>query len=461
MLSRRTSRPPSRRDLLRAGLVAGAGVALPTWVIDEAMAADEAAKPAAAATDRPRVLLVGCGGRGMALSKEAKPFCDVVAVCDVDAKHLANAADDYKSAKPYADFRKALDHPGVDAVLNATPDHWHTLVNIAAMRRGKDVYSEKPLTLTVDEGKHLLAVQKQTGRIIQVGSQQRSDAKFRLACEVVRNGRLGKIQRVDVALPGGRSDVASPETAPPPELDWDFWQGQAPVRKYRKERAHVWFRFWLDYSGGTLTDWGAHHNDIALWALGETAPVKVEGKTLVQNAPDSFTTPAEYLVTLTYPSGVTHTIRSLGDYQWNGSKKTVGGKPLPPAIKPAKGPPQDLIGVTFYGTDGWLFVTRGRIEASDPDLLKAEFPASATRLYVSADHRGNFFDCVKTRKDPICPAAVGHRSVSVGHLSVIACRLGRSLAWDPEAEHFTGDGADEGNALLAREMRKPWSYDTV
>ena len=457
MSDRRPAAPLSRRDLLRASLVAGAGVALPTWAIDEAMAADAAAAPAKSPNERPQVLLVGCGGRGMALAKEAAPFCDVVAVCDVDAKHLANAADDYKSAKAYPDFRKALDHPGVDAVLNATPDHWHTLVNIAAMRRGKDVYSEKPLTLTIDEGKHLLAVQKQTGRIVQVGSQQRSDAKFRLACEVVRNGRLGKLQRVDVALPGGRSDPASPETAPPPELDWDLWQGQAPERKYRKERVHTWFRFWLDYSGGTLTDWGAHHNDIALWALGEKAPVKVEGKTLVQNPPDGFTTPAEYLVNFTYATGVTQTIRSLPDFQWHGGRR-AGTKAAP---REPKAPPKDEIGVTFCGSDGWLFVTRGKLEASDPDLLKTEFPASATRLYVSADHRGNFFDCVKTRKDPICTAAVGHRSVSACHLAVLSCRLGRTLAWDPEAERFTGDGAAEGNALLSREMRKPWGYDAV
>jgi predicted dehydrogenase len=450
-----THRNRSRRDVLFATLTAAGAAALPKWFVEETVAA-EPATPVAAA-DKPRVLLIGCGGRGMALSKEAKPFCEIVAVCDVDKKHLANAVDDYKKAKPFSDFRKALDEPGIDAVLNATPDHWHTLVNIAAMHRGKDVYSEKPLTLTIDEGKHLLDVQKKTNRIIQVGSQQRSDPKFRLACEVVRNGRLGKLERVDVALPCGRSDGPFKEEAPPPELDWEFWQGQAPQRPYVRERVHGWFRFWLEYSGGTLTDWGAHHNDIALWALGEKAPVAVEGKKLVENTPGGFTTPAEYLVKFTYPSGVTQTIRSLTNFMWNGSRKP--GAPKEEVRGDKKTPPQDAHGVAFYGSNGWLFVSRGRIEASDPDLLKTEFPASATRLYVSNDHRGNFFECIKTRKEPIAPAHVGHRSVSACHLAVLSCRLGRPLKWDPEAEKFIGD--DDANTYLSREMRKPWSYDAV
>src|SRR3954451_10547889 len=210
---------PTRRDLLRASLAAGTGLALPNWFIEETMAGD--AEPPKSANDKPRVALIGCGGRGMALSGEAYPFCEIVAVCDVDKKHLATANDKYPRATTYDDFRKALDHKGIDAVLNATPDHWHTLVNIAAMHHGKDIYSEKPLTLTIDEGKHLLAVQKETNRIIQVGSQQRSDAKFRLACEIVRNGRLGKLQRVDVALPAGRVEGPFKEQSVPPELNYE------------------------------------------------------------------------------------------------------------------------------------------------------------------------------------------------------------------------------------------------
>ncbi|MDB5295429.1 MAG: oxidoreductase domain protein, partial [Phycisphaerales bacterium] len=174
--------------------------------------------------------------------------------------------------------------------------------------------------------------------------------------------------------------------------------------------------------------------------------------------PGGFTTPAEYEVTFTYPSGVVQSVRSHPNYIWNGSRKSGIPKAADRGPNP-KTPPDDAHGVTFTGADGWIFVTRGKIEASDPDLLKQELPASATRLAVSTNHAGNFFDACRTRQDPVCPVETGHRSVSACHLAVIGARLGRPLTWDPEAERFTSD--DEANGLLAREMRKPWSYDTV
>jgi len=445
-----------RRDLLRASLGIGAGLALPHWFIEETMAADTAVKPVTSPNDRPRVLWVGCGGRGNALSREVKPFGDIVAVCDVDKKHAANAVAEFPSATSYADFRKALDHQGIDLILNATPDHWHTLINLAAVRRGKDVYSEKPLTLTIDEGKHLVKEVRQHRRILQTGSQQRSDARFRLACELVRNGRLGKMKHVDVVLPAGRTDGPLATKPVPPELDWNFWQGQAEAHEYVPERCHQWFRFWLDYSGGTLTDWGAHHNDIALWALNEITPVQVEGKALSTNVPGGFTTPGQYEVQFTYASGVTQTVRSHPNYIWNGGRR----KDAPPVAAPEPGkPPHDTHGVTFHGSDGWLFITRGKVEASNPDILKQELPASAERLEVSTNHAANFFHSVKSRQDPICSVEVGHRSVSACHLAVIATLLGRKLKWDPQAERFDGD--DEANGRLARQMREPWGYDAV
>ena len=451
-----TSRKLNRRDVLRASLGIGAGLAVPNWFIDETMAADEAVKPVTSANERPRILWVGCGGRGNALSKEAKPFGDIVAVCDVDSKHAANAIAEFPAAKSYSDFRKAMDEAKFDVVLNATPDHWHTLVNIAAVRRGKDVYSEKPLTLTIDEGKHLIKEVRGNKRILQTGSQQRSDAKFRLACELVRNGRLGKMKHVDVVLPAGRIDGPLAAKPVPAELDWNFWQGQAKETEYVPERCHQWFRFWLDYSGGTNTDWGAHHNDIALWALNELAPVEIDGKKLSTNVPGGFTTPGDYEVKFTYASGVTQAVKSHPNYIWNGGRKAGA----PPTEKPEAGkPPTDTHGVTFHGSDGWLFITRGKIEASNPDILKQELPASAERLYVSTNHAANFFDCVKSRKDTICPVEVGHRSVSACHLAVIGTLLGRKLKWDPQAEQFVGD--DEANKMLVREMRKPWGYDAV
>ncbi|QOV90495.1 Gfo/Idh/MocA family protein [Humisphaera borealis] len=451
-----TFRKPNRRDVLRASLGLGAGLALPNWFIEETMAADEAVKPVKAANDRPRVLWIGCGGRGNSVSREVKPFGDIVAVCDVDSKHAANAIAEFPKAESFSDFRKAMDETKFDIVLNATPDHWHTLINIASARRGKDIYSEKPLTLTIDEGKHLIKEIRGNKRILQTGSQQRSDAKFRLACELVRNGRLGKMKHVDVVLPAGRTDGPLATKPVPENLDWNFWQGQTKATDYVPERCHQWFRFWLDYSGGTNTDWGAHHNDIALWALNEIAPVEIEGKKLSTNVPGGFTTPGDYEVKFTYASGVTQTVRSHPNYMWNGSRKPGA----PPYAKPDAGkPPHDTHGVTFHGSDGWLFITRGKIEASNPDILKYEFPASAERLYVSTNHAANFFDSVKSRKDSICPVEVGHRSASACHLAVIGTLLGRKLKWDPQAEQFVGD--DEANKMLSREMRKPWGYDAV
>jgi predicted dehydrogenase len=225
-----------------------------------------------------------------------------------------------------------------------------------------------------------------------------------------------------------------------------MWQGQTPKVDYVPERTHVTFRYYWEYSGGTMTDWGAHHNDIALWGLGRerSGPVKVAGKQLKEMIADGFTAASQYAVEYTYPDGVVHRCRSTGANGWDGRVTDPKGQQN---------------GVRFTGADGWIFVTRGRIEASDPELLKAPLPADAERLYVSNDHMGNFFDCVKSRKPPICDAEIGHRSASVCHLGVIAMRLGRELKWDPKAEAFVGD--KEADGWLKREQRKPWTYDAV
>jgi predicted dehydrogenase len=402
-----------------------------------------------AADERPGIALIGCGGQGVGDARNASRFGTVVAVCDVDAGHAAKAAGQFPGAKVVKDFRKLLERKDVQVVVNATPDHWHTLVNLAALKAGKDIYSEKPLTLTIDEGKRLVAAVKGSGRVLQTGSQQRSDKRFRLACQAVRAGRLGKLTQVTTILPAG--PVAGPfQPAPVPEgLDWDFWQGQAPAHEYMKERCHLYFRYWLDYSGGTMTDWGAHHNDIALWALGldRSGPVTVEGKILAKPIPGGYTAPGEYEVEYTYANGVRHRCVSTTVNTIYGTK----GRELKPGELPH--------GVKFEGPGGWIFVTRGKIEASKPELIRDPVTEKEGRLYVSDDHMGNFFDCVRTRKPPICDAEVGHRSVSVCHLGVIALRLGRKLRWDPAKEEFVGDR--EANGYLAREMRKPWTYEVV
>jgi predicted dehydrogenase len=434
-----------RRSFLKAS--AGAAL-LPAWFVEECRSADDPPPPTSP-NDKPNIALIGCGGRGLGIAKEASRFGNVVAVCDVDTKHAEQGSKMFGDAKTYHDFRKLLERKDIHAVLNATPDHWHTLVNLAALKAGKDIYSEKPLTLTIDEGKRLVAAVRSSGRILQTGSQQRSDPRFRLVCELVRNGRLGKLTKITTILPAGPNRGPFKSAATPAELNWDFWQGQAPRHDYMPERCHLWFRYWLDYSGGTMTDWGAHHNDIALWAMGldRSGPVTVEGKAFVKPVEGGFTAPGEYEVEYTYVNGVRHRcVSTKADTIFGSSER--GAKPDAPHH-----------GVRFEGREGWIFVTRGKTEASRPELLSVPLSSKKDPLYVSNDHMGNFFECTRTRKQPICEAEIGHRSVSLCHLGVIAIRLGRKLTWDAAKESFVEDKA--ANGYLAREMRKPWTYDLV
>jgi predicted dehydrogenase len=440
------SAPISRRRFLKTSAAIAAGSALPAWFIEQSRSFAATTKPLSP-NDKPNIALIGCGGQGRYDTTLAAKFANVVAVCDVDSKRSEDASKQFGGAKPYKDFRKLLERDDIHAIISGTPDHWHTLINIAAMKAGKDVYSEKPLTLTIDEGKRLVAVAREAQRILQTGSQQRSDSRFRLACELVSNGRLGQLKHVITSLPAGpRGGPFSPAPVPP-ELDWDFWQGQTPVVPYVRERCHGSFRYWWDYSAGTMTDWGAHHNDIALWGLGleRSGPVTIQGRSLIEMTPGGFTASSEYRVEYSYANGVTHTCQSTAG---NGPDGSVRGTP-----KPGEMPH----GVRFEGAGGWIFVTRGKIEASNPALLAEPLSANAARLYASDNHMGNFFDCIRSRKQPICDAEIGHRSVSLCHLGVISIRLGRKLNWDPAREQFGNDSA--ADKWLVREQRKPWTYD--
>jgi predicted dehydrogenase len=437
----------TRRHVLKTAAAGTALAALPEWFLERA---PRALARERSPNERPKVALIGCGGMGTVDARLAQRFGDIVAVCDVDQNHAEAARNVFKGAKAYHDFRAVCDLPAVDVVINGTPDHWHTLINLRAVRSGKDVYSEKPLTLTIDEGKRLVAAVRQTGRILQTGSQQRSDKTFRLACELARNGRLGKVLRVRVWLPMGLREGPFAAQPVPGGLDWNFWQGQTAEVDYMPERCHVKYRYWWDYSGGTLTDWGAHHNDIALWGLGKerSGPVHVVGNQLVEPVPGGYTAASQYQVKYVYDNGVEHLCSSTAANGWSG---VVLGKPQPG---------EKYHGVQFEGTAGWIYVTRdNKIEASDPALINTPLPGDAERLYASDNHMGNFFECVKTRKQPICDVEIGHRSVSVCHLGVIAIRLGRKLTWNPQAEHFQDDA--DANSMLAREMRKPFDYDSV
>ncbi|HSI36879.1 MAG: Gfo/Idh/MocA family protein [Phycisphaerae bacterium] len=453
-----TPSPLSRRGLLRYTAAASALSALNAA---RAFAADPAAKPEPGkpadpapkpadekpTTDKPtrsdfRIGLVGCGGQGTGDAKDAQRFGKVVAVCDVDESHLAKAQKTFAGAKPFKDFRKLMEEKDVEVVICGTVDHWHTLVSMAAMRAGKDVYCEKPLTLCIDEGKRLVKTQKETGRVLQTGTQQRSDVYFQRAVERIHAGRIGKLKHIDVWVPAGKREGPFKPAPVPPEFDWDLWQGQIAPVEYVKERGHVNFRYWWDYSGGTITDWGAHHNDIALWATGfdRSGPVSAEGKALVEMIPGGFTANSEYEIHFTYPNGLTHTCYSTKDSTPFGGTVNAKGK---------------VHGIKFHGTDGWIWVTRGNIDASDKDIIRQD-PKAPRQIF---DHRGNFFRSVETRQPPRCDVEIGHRSATMCHLGVAAVRLGRKLNWDPSKEEYVGDA--EAQKTVAREMRKPYDYSYI
>lgn len=431
----------SRRSFLASAAAAAAATGIPEWFAADAAAAAlerRTRRRRIGPNDQINVGVIGPGGskggyrQGLHDTRAiaSKPGVRVVAACDVDEVHLFEASKTFGTdCKRYRDFRDLLARSDIDAVVIGTPDHWHAYMCIAAMKAGKDVYCEKPLTLTIDEGKKIVKAWRETGAVFQTGSQQRSDDRFRLACELVRNGRIGQIKRVEAHLPGGPTGGPFEPKPIPSDLDWHMWLGPALQTEYVPERTHGTFRWWLEYSGGMMTDWGAHHNDIAQWALGmdRSGPVKTvafgEGPKICHNCYNTF--PA-FKVYHTYANGIPLTTTNEGEN-----------------------------GVHFEGEKGWIFVSRGKIAASDQKLLDEPLPADALRLYDSGDHAGNFVECIRTRKQPICDAEIGHRSVSVCHLGNISLRLGgRELHWDPKKEFFIGD--EEANALLKSPTRLEW-----
>jgi predicted dehydrogenase len=448
------NQPPSfqisRRSFLRRCSAAAVATGLPLWFVERQLAAAAEPLKPLSPNDRPNIGLVGCGGMGCGDARNSMAFGELVAVCDVDTQHLDSAvvrlSKDGKVPDRFSDFRKMMERKDIDVIINGTPDHWHSLVNIAAAKAKKDIYSEKPLTLTIDEGKQVVKAVRENKVVLQTGTQQRSSQRFRLACELVRNGRIGKLREVTVWLPAGLRGGPFATQPVPANLNWDFWQGQAKFVDYVPERCHVKFRNWYDYSGGTMTDWGAHHMDIGYWAVGLPAPTSVEGKALTTPVPGGYTAISDYEVKFTYPNGVIFNVRTTpDDNPFGGVVKRDGQRN----------------GIRFEGSDGWIWVNRDEIKATDRELLTKPLPDDAERLYVSNDHRGNLFECMRTRKDPICAVEIGHRSASVCHLGAIALRTGKTLQWDPEREMFTGEHAAEANTYVAREMRKPYDYSFV
>jgi len=434
-----------RRDVLKGTATGLAAAALPA-VLPASVRAQADKLPA---NERIGLGFIGTGNLGLRHHLRHKVLgdpeilkqVDIVGVCDVDRNRRNEAARAVfektgKRVEAYNDFRRLLDRKDLDAVFIVTPDHWHALIAIAAMEAGLDVYCEKPLTLTIEEGKKMVATARRYGTVFQTGSQQRSNDRFRLACELVRNGKIGKIRRVDTVLHGVSPGEWIPEQTPPDELDWDMWLGPAPYRPYRSNLVHYQFRWQYDFSGGVMTDWGAHHNDIAQWALGMdgSGPVYVDGTKVEYSDRGPHDVALHFDVHYKYANGVDlycHTDKQ--DYP----DGTSFGN-----------------GVKFTGEDGWIFVSRGEIQASDPEILKTEFGPNDVRLYESKNHHYNWFECMRTRKRPICDVEIGHRSVSVCHIGNISMRLGRPLKWDPVQEKFVDD--EQANAMLHKPMRAPW-----
>jgi predicted dehydrogenase len=431
---RKQNQQPTRRQFLAAS---AATAATPLIVRSSVFAHP-------APSDRVVVGSIGTGDLGrrhhLANMLLPNPRVRVGALCDVDRRHREEAAQIVlektgHQVEDYRDFRDLCDRQDIDAVLIAVPDHWHALIAQYAIEAGKDVYCEKPLTYTIDEGKKLVAAARRYGTVFQTGSQQRSDRRFRLACELVRNGKIGTLQRVDTHI--GEIDSGSWEaaSAPPAELDWNFWLGPAPWSEYVKNKVHYQFRWFSDYSGGKMTDWGAHHNDIAQWGIGAdgSGPVKVQGSgTFHPNGPHDV--PGTFDVKYTYAGGVELHCHAAGE---NGAK--------------------------FTGSDGTVFVSRGRIELvlggkSYPDyesIVKEFNPEDfQTKLQASGHHHDNWLDCIASRERPICDVEIGHRSCTVCHLGNIAIKLNRELTWDPAAEQFVGD--DEAARLVSKPKRAPW-----
>jgi len=429
----------NRRQFIKAVSEAAAvGAGLPYIISSKVLGAGDTP----AANDKINVGFIGVGlqGTGLLWQFLRQPQCKVAAICDVDKQKLNQAVEMVKEfysqndCSSYGDFRELLNRNDIDAVVIAVPEHWHGVISIEACKKSKDVYCEKPLALSIGEGREVVKAVRQYKKIFQVGTMQRSDYKFRQACEFVRNGFIGQITKVRLFLGtklGSSSfpiypvDCDLPAEPVPEALDWDMWLGPAPWRPYNSRIAppiedKTWphWRDYDDYSGGLMTDWGAHHFDIAQWALGmdESGPVEI----YPENGKDI------KMLTYRYANGVT----------------MVRDDTMPSRM------------IEFTGTDGTVEVSREFIKVKPESLIRRHAGPKDILLYKSDNHYANWLDCIRTRNKPVCDVETGQRSVTVCHLGIIAKKLDRPLKWAPSAERFVGD--DEANKFLNRSLRSPW-----
>ena len=432
----------SRRHFLAA---TGAALSLPAVVPASVFGADSTPPP----SRRIALGIVGCGNMGTSNLRAFlnQPDCQVVAACDVDKTHVQHAVGlinrkyNNKDCKAYRDYRELLARTDIDAVMIATPDHWHALAAVEAARQKKDIYGEKPLARTIAEQQAIVRAVQQNQRIWQMGSWQRSVTNFRKAAEIVRNGLIGKVTRIEVGLPAGNHDSGNlhpsmTESAPPPELDYDTWIGPSKMMPYIQGRVHRNWRWNYNTGGGQLMDWIGHHCDIAHWGcdLDNTGPSEIEGHGEFPPKDAIWNTCTKYRIELNYPKDIAMTIAGGYDEIKSGTK--------------------------WIGTSGWVWVDRGAFEASNEDWRDVRTLPDELRkvkLYESTDHHRNFLDCVKSRKPTVTPAEVGHHSAIPGHLGLISMLVGRKLRWDPQSERILDD--PEASNLLTRPYRPPWTLE--
>jgi predicted dehydrogenase len=390
--------------------------------------------------------IVGCGGQGTSNTRTFLEHadCRVVAACDVDAQHLKKVVDlvnrhyQNKDCKGYHDYRELLARREIDAVMLAVPDHWHGLIAVEAARHKKDIYGEKPLARTVAEQQAIVQAVRDHERIWQTGSWQRSTGDFHKAAEIVRNGLIGKVTRVEVGLPkgAGNADENAPymlASLPPPELDYDTWIGPSQMMLYVRARVHGNWRWNYNTGGGQLMDWVGHHCDIAHWGLGfdRMGPLEVEGHGDFPPFDAVWNTSTKYRIELKYPENIAMTM--AGGYS------------------------EIRSGTKWIGTEGWVWVDRDGFEASNEewrDIKQLPESERKIKLMLSKDHVGNFLDSVKSRQPTITPVETAHHSTIPGHLGLISMLVGRKLKWDAQTETILDDA--EAAELLTRPFRPPW-----
>jgi len=445
-----------RRNFIKQSGVAAAAVIAAPMIISACSRGKDGHK---APSDKINLAVIGAGNQG---SNDTNGFLQddrvqITAVCDVNKKsagywdgkvagrefvremveayYSEKTGKKYKGVREFTDFREVMERKDIDAVLIALPDHWHSIPTLIAAAEGKDIYCQKPLSLTIAEGRAMSNAVKKYNVILQTGSQQRSNHNFRRISELVRNGRIGDLHTVRCGLPGGTPDFGRTglniyPQAVPEGFEYDMWLGPAPEAAYRPCCSHVNFRWVLDYSGGQVTDWGGHHPDIAQWGMDTelTGPIKIQNAKATCALHPVWNTASEFYFESVYENGV---------------KLIISNK--------------EKFGVTFEGSDGSVWSDRGKHGASDPSVLESVIADNEIKLYKSDDHYRNFIDCVYSREQPIAPAEVAHRSITISHLGNIAMMLNKDLEWDPVNEKVTND--ENANRMLSRPMRAPW--DTV